>query len=1209
VNDRKPADEEARQAIRSSLGVTMLVEAAAGTGKTTSLVGRMVNLVRKGNASASNLAAITFTVKAAAQLRQRFQEEIERALAVEGDGAISREADRPAPEEATAESRRLRAALEEIDRGFIGTTHAFCARLLRERPVEAGLDPEFEELDAASSEPLTAEFWNRWYEEQSFAGNPLLGEALEVGLDRKTLRGAFEKIVDYPDVILVAQRSERPDLRAVSDKLVRLVENVEPHLPSDADRDDPDQFEKMVVKLLRQRRSSDLDEPFEQFALLDEGDHAQHKPVQKRWPDGRVAKALWEEYSEFVVNELRPALQRWREHVHGIALDVLRPAAGTFAAERRLHGTLTFQDLLVCARDLLRDHPVVRRYFQRRFTHLLVDEFQDTDPLQAEVLFYLTGEDLVEKNWRKLRPRPGSLFIVGDPKQSIYRFRRADITTYLDVRNRIDESGGEIHALSTNFRSGPAVCDFVNDAFVTLFTKEDVEAGRQAPHVDLIPFHSNQPAAIYGLETPDVRPYAAAEAERIGQWILRSVSAQPSVPSSGESPRFSSMPPVASNASSDSTGDADGIRDARGEDAPSAFVMERWNATTGAPAALDRQLTLFPPTTPSFIRSSSEETPPASRASDTVHAVDSRTAPQSAAGDPGALRYSDILLISWQRPNLTYYARTFERLGIPYEITGSKAFSRFAELESVMPLLRAMIDPDDEVSVVAFLRGPLNGADDDALYRFVQAGGKFSAFRDVPDATDERIAAGLAIIHTAIMDARQHPPAATIARLFDRLGLLPLAAAASERPGTRSGNLLLALNIARASSARGESLAAIVEQFDDLLATNPDIGELDVDPARSDAVQLMNLHQVKGLEAKVVFLIDPTDPYERAVEFHVDRRDDDRAGDHGTSDEARGYFVVTRPWGRGTKVLGAPPGWKNAPHGWKASEQEAVWTGYEERENEFQRAERQRLLYVAATRAKEMLVVGFRRARKGVSGPWRELAGRLVDPLPMPDEAASSPAPEPAAVRLFAEARREIALRFEAATETSYSVLPITKIAHSNHRDLVRAEEGLGKGMSWGRVLHRLFEAMLRQESIDIRLYAENLLKDEERDVAQLSEVMRVVDAVKSSPLWRRAKAAEERYVEIPFAIEVPAAELGLGGPAATLLHGTIDLVFREGNEWFVVDYKTDSIANRLDALTDYYTAQVRLYASFWSRLTSAPASGGLFFVDGCVERWVARTA
>ena len=483
---------------------------------------------------------------------------------------------------------------------------------------------------------------------------------------------------------------------------------------------------------------------------------------------------------------------------------------------------------------------------------------------------------------------------------------------------------------------------------------------------------------------------------------------------------------------------------------------------------------------------------------------------------------------------------------------------------------------------MAFLRGPFNGADDDALYQFVRAGGKFSPFaRELPDGTDERIATGLHVLREAIKDAQHHPPAAAIARLFNRLGILPLAASAPERPGTRSGNLLLALNIARESSARGESLAAIVEQFNDLLTIENDIGELDVDPARANAVQLMNLHQVKGLEARVVFLIDPTDVYDRAIELHVDR----------SGDQSRGHFIITKKWGQGKKVLATPPGWED----------------YEQEEKQFQSAEKLRLLYVAATRAQRMLIVGYRQTDKGIiKGPWRELASRASDPLPMPEEMAASPlaAPPPAA-RLFAEAQAEIAARFDAARQASYSVLPITKIAHNNHAELVRAEEGLGKGMSWGRVLHRLFEAMLRDELIDIRLYAENLLKDEERDVVELTEVMRVVEAVQSSPLWQRVKSADERYVEIPFALEVPAAELGLGGPLDTLLHGTIDLVFREGSTWYIVDYKSDSTRGRIDALVSYYEGQVRHYAKFWSRLTNQETHAGLFFVDGIVEKWV----
>ncbi len=205
----------------------------------------------------------------------------------------------------------------------------------------------------------------------------------------------------------------------------------------------------------------------------------------------------------------------------------------------------------------------------------------------------------------------------------------------------------------------------------------------------------------------------------------------------------------------------------------------------------------------------------------------------------------------------------------------------------------------------------------------------------------------------------------------------------------------------------------------------------------------------------------------------------------------------------------------------------------------------------------------------------------------------------------FDVVRAEIAARFEKARHTSYSVLPITKIAHESHEKLVRAEEGLGKGISWGRVLHRLFEAMLRDESLDVRLYAGNLLKDEERDAVELEDVMRTVAAVRSSPLWARIKAAEERLVEVPFALTVRRRAVGLDEDGETLLHGTIDLAFRENGRWFVVDYKSDSTPNRLEELVSYYKPQVEHYACFWAELTQAPASAGLFFTDGCIERWI----
>ena len=1037
MTDRVPPDQPARDAIRNDLDVTMLVEAAAGTGKTTNLVHRMVSLVVTGRASASTIAAITFTVKAAAHLREQFQRGIESAGARDEKGAV----------------------------GFIGTTHAFCARLLRERPVEAGLDPEFKEVDEAVARSMTADFWNRWYDEHSIAGDKLIGEAKDVGLHRKTLREAFEKIVGHPDVVLVSERRPRPDVRSVVEELDALLDRIEPNLPTDEHRDQPDDFEKMIVQLNRKRRRSDLVEIDEQMSFLEDANHQSRKPVQKRWPDKATAKQLGLDYQQFVLDRLRPAIREWREHVHGIAMDVLRPAAEQFAKERRANGTLTFEDLLVCARDMLRDHPNVRRYFQRRFTHVLVDEFQDTDPVQAEVLMYLTGGEVEERNWRRLHPRPGSLFIVGDPKQSIYRFRRADITTYLDVKKRIEESGGQVQQLSTSFRSVPAVCTFVNDAFKTMFDADDMAKGRQAEHVDLTAFGATTArTGVFALETAHAKneDMARAEAEVVGRWIRRQV-------------------------------------------------------------------------------------------------------------EEGKLQWQEVLLVSWQTPRLVFYAQTFETLGIPYEITGSKAFKGLQGLADVMPLLRAIVTPEDEVSVVAYLRGPLCGIDDDTLYRFRQSGGRFSVFAE-SDPSFESIANALKTIRESIEDARHHPPAAAIARLFDRLGLIARAAS-EERAGTSAGNLQLALSIARSLSAEGETLAAIVESLGNMLENAPDIGELDVDPSRHDAVRLMNLHQVKGLEAPVVFLIDPADDHEWPVDLFVDR----------TGEESRGHFMITA--------------------GYKTAAQPVRWEEYEETEKQFKRAEKMRLLYVASTRAKEMLVVGFRHQTGKIKGAWRNLAERIQTRF-QPQTG------DPASVGRRRPRRRTLELnaiqnQFEEAKTPSYSVLPITKIAHNTHLELVKAEEGLGKGTSWGRVLHRLFEAMLRDDSLDIRLYAENLLKDEERDPVELDEVLRVVDSVRASSLWTRVKAADERYVEIPFALTVPRREVGLDEEGDTLLHGTIDLVFREGDKWYIVDYKSDSTQGRLDQLVEYYKPQVEHYAKFWTKVTGAPAVAGLFFVDATKEIWV----
>src|SRR6266516_1559517 len=132
---------------------------------------------------------------------------------------------------------------------------------------------------------------------------------------------------------------------------------------------------------------------------------------------------------------------------------------------KRASGKLDFVDLLLKVRDLLVKNRGVREYLQNQFKYIFIDEFQDTDPLQAEILLLLAADDPAESDWLKIRPVAGKLFVVGDPKQSIYKFRRADILLYRDVRDKLVERGCGLVALRKSFRSVPNLQHFVNTAF------------------------------------------------------------------------------------------------------------------------------------------------------------------------------------------------------------------------------------------------------------------------------------------------------------------------------------------------------------------------------------------------------------------------------------------------------------------------------------------------------------------------------------------------------------------------------------------------------------------------------------------------------------------------------------------------------------------------------------------------------------------------
>ena len=543
VIDLPLPDAPARARVASDLDASILVEAGAGSGKTTALVGRLVALVATGSATVDEIAAVTFTRKAASELRERFQTGIENRLREERSA--------PAPDELTVD--RLRVALDDIDRAFVGTIHSFCGRLLRERPLEIGLDPGFQELPVEERGVLRRRFWESYLERLARDSDPILEDLARAGLKPGTLFGLFDSLVENPDVDFPADATDAPslaDVGAIRTELDAIVDRGWELMDDMPPAKGWDSLQKKIRQLHFEREITGWKEPTDLFgavALLCKPGPRGHNTTLNRWRDSAMARSLRDRVDAFGVGDT-PAQQlvdRWFAHRYALAVRLGRAAAAEFAAHRMRIGKLDFQDLLLLAARLLRTRPDVRRELGRRYRRLLVDEFQDTDPLQAEIMLLLSSEPEErvssegengaegpgEADWRTAVPRPGALFVVGDPKQSIYRFRRADIQLYGFVKDRFAEFG-EVVSLSTNFRSRPPVGDLVNALFRGPRFFPERPTREQAAFERLETRPPVEPVPAEGVFTYEIEPDASRkdsaatdDAGRLATWIRDRVDA------------------------------------------------------------------------------------------------------------------------------------------------------------------------------------------------------------------------------------------------------------------------------------------------------------------------------------------------------------------------------------------------------------------------------------------------------------------------------------------------------------------------------------------------------------------------------------------------------------------------------------------------------------------------------------------------------------
>jgi ATP-dependent helicase/nuclease subunit A len=238
-------------------------------------------------------------------------------------------------------------------------------------------------------------------------------------------------------------------------------------------------------------------------------------------------------HQEFRADVIAPYLEAWRQYIYRLSVTLLTSARDRAKLARQRANTLNYDDLLQLTARVLRGNAHVRRALREKYRWLFVDEFQDTDPVQAEIIFLLAGVETIGEgaDWRSVPLRPGALFVVGDPKQSIYRFRRADIDIYNVVRARLmDPSCGDVLPLTTNFRSVPALCNWANDVFRTKFPSEPT-----AHSPRFAPLESNRKAlksvssGVFTLTIPasvEQKDVPLAEADMIARYIRSDVDAK-----------------------------------------------------------------------------------------------------------------------------------------------------------------------------------------------------------------------------------------------------------------------------------------------------------------------------------------------------------------------------------------------------------------------------------------------------------------------------------------------------------------------------------------------------------------------------------------------------------------------------------------------------------------------------------------------------------
>ena len=1151
-------DAEAREQIRSDTDSTLFVEAGAGSGKTHALVDRVTTLVLRDGVPLSTIAAVTFTEKAGAELRDRLRVEFEKA--------------RKGPARALAD-----VALDDLDSASIGTLHSFAQQILLAHPIEAGLPPLIDVLDEVGSSVAFEERWSELQQQlldDDSIAEPLL-LAMAVGVELKHLRSLARLFGNDWDLIGDRVLVDPPELVAMPD-LTGLIAAAAQIGSAAADclADD----DRMLAKVHQIRELGVMldaaTDQETQLAILQNlrGMKVGRIGRKENWPDVTKVRGDCTEVVDVAGSLVELLLDACLRHLsHWVAVRVLESAE-----LRRAEGRLEFHDLLVLARDLLRRDPSVRSALHDRYQRLLLDEFQDTDPIQIELAVRIAGgAEADAADWRDVEVPDGRLFVVGDPKQSIYRFRRANIATYLTAQDLL----GETVTLTTNFRTVPPVLTWINTVFTTLIQPEPAAQPAyhpQSPHRTNLPavrvvataeaaeasepepfdIAGDQLSLLGDLDDSDSEaPTEQTSADEQLASVLpfrRHLAAVPSPTEPTEtaadaaeaSPRASSLAsedPVASASSDASASDRAGgpavtvLGAVPHEDLPraQASVLREREAADVA-AVIDQAL----------------------RENWQVYDEKAETWRPAGAGD--------IAVLVPARTSLPFLEEALDRADIPYRAEASSLVYQTAEVRDLLACARALGDPSDQLALVTTLRSPLFGCGDDDLFTWKRARGLFNLTAPVPDALlTHPVGEAMEWLNRTYKAARWLTPSEILAKIVADRRMLEVAATG---PRARDAwrRVRFVVDQARAWSEVEHGglrsyLAWAAHQGEEASR----VAEAVLPETDADAVRVMTIHAAKGLEFPIVILSGMTAAPNRQ---------------------------------RGVQVLWPTDG------GYAVKLRSSVQTEdfdlvqpVDEQMDDF---ERRRLLYVAATRARDHLVVSLHRSGNRKHSSNAELiASALTASIDGVQSAGANLFNGPAVIASSDGSQSpEVAPPLNRA-EWNDRVTSARQASRKRSAQSASGLEGTGPDVAlqnadpgaakaprdvelppwskgrYGTAIGRATHGVLQVVDLGTGAGLESAVSSQciAEGIVEYAEVVTaLVRSALASEVVQRA-ATREHWRE---------SYVGTLQPDGTVLEGFVDLIYREDDgTLIIVDYKTDAIpAAALETRVAHYAPQLQAY-------------------------------